>query len=245
MTSEPSQTSLTRHRSLPPPGRAADSCAAWARASRCRCCPRWRRSARWLPSRWPAAAGAAAAAPLRMAFVTFPNGCNLDHWWPTGEGETFELNKTMAPLASVKQQIQVISGLDHLNAEPGPDGAGDHARANATLLTGVRARKTAGPTSSSASRSTRSPPSGRPPHAVSLARTHQRPRPPGQGCDSGYACAYQFNVSWRSEVTPMPPEAESAPALRAALRRRHPRRPHRGVQGPPANAAFHPGLRAR
>jgi hypothetical protein len=157
-----------------------------------------------------AAAGGAstAAAPLRMAFFTFPNGCNLDHWWPTGEGAAFQLNKTMAPLEAVKRQIQVISGLDHLNADPGPDGAGDHARANATLLTGVRARKTAGADiqlgisvdQAAAERighHTRFP---------SLELTSD-PERQAKGCDSGYACAYQYNVSWRSDVTPMPPES--------------------------------------
>lgn len=153
-------------------------------------------------------AGSTAAAPLRMAFVAFPNGCNLDNWWPTGEGKAFELNKTMAPLAKVKEQIQVISGLDHLNAEAGADGAGDHARANATLLTGVRARKTAGAdiqlgvsvdqvAAQRVGNLTRFP---------SLELTSD-PARQAKGCDSGYACAYQFNVSWRSEVTPMPPEA--------------------------------------
>jgi hypothetical protein len=149
-----------------------------------------------------------AAAPLRMAFVTFPNGCNLDHWWPSGEGAAFQLNKTMAPLESVKRQIQVISGLDHLNADPGPDGAGDHARANATLLTGVRARKTAGAdiqlgvsvdqvAAERIGHHTRFP---------SLELTSD-PERQAKGCDSGYACAYQYNVSWRSDVTPMPPES--------------------------------------
>jgi Protein of unknown function (DUF1552) len=167
-----------------------------------------------LPSLVPVRAFAAsealdgAAAPVRMAFVTFPNGCNLDRWWPSGEGTAFELNQTMASLASVKQKIQVISGLDHHNAEPGPDGAGDHARANATLLTGVRARKTAGAdiqlgvsVDQVAARKighlTRFP---------SLELTSD-PHRQSKGCDSGYACAYQFNVSWRSPVTPMPPES--------------------------------------
>jgi hypothetical protein len=26
-------------------------------------------------------------------------------------------------------------------------------------------------------------------------------------CDSGYSCAYQFNISWRDRKVPMPPEA--------------------------------------
>ena len=59
-----------------------------------------------------AAVAGAAAAPLRMAFITFPNGCNLDKWWPTGDGADFKFNQTMQSLASVKQYVQVISGLD-------------------------------------------------------------------------------------------------------------------------------------
>src|SRR3990170_1484324 len=114
----------------------------------------------------------------------------------------------MASLESVKRQIQVISGLDHLNADPGPDGAGDHARANATILTGVRARKTAGAdiqvgisvdqvAAQRVGRRTRFP---------SLELTSDPDRQ-AKGCDSGYACAYQYNVSWRSPNTPMPPES--------------------------------------
>src|SRR2546430_7366180 len=98
------------------------------------------------------AAGAGAAklaatptgAPLRMAFVYFPNGAIQPNWWPKGEGNDFELSATMQPLASLKHQLQILGGMDHVNATPGPDGAGDHARASGTFLTGVRVKKTAG-----------------------------------------------------------------------------------------------------
>jgi len=91
----------------------------------------------------PAATGAAGA-PVRMAFVYFPNGAHQANWWPTGEGKDFTLGKTMQPLEKLKHQIQVLGGLDHKNATPGPDGAGDHARASGSFLTGVRVKKTAG-----------------------------------------------------------------------------------------------------
>jgi hypothetical protein len=153
-----------------------------------------------------AAITAATTAPVRMAFVTFPNGCNLDKWWPTG-GADFQLNETMQPLEGVKQHIQVISGLDHVNAEPGPDGAGDHARANATLLTGVRAKKTAGAdiqlgvsVDQMAARHV-----GHLTRFPSLELTSD-PERQSSNCDSGYACAYQYNVAWRSTNAPMPPE---------------------------------------
>src|SRR5688500_20188223 len=79
-----------------------------------------------------------------MAFVYFPNGAHQANWWPKGEGKDFELAATMQPLAGLKQRLQVLGGLDHVNATPGPDGAGDHARASGTFLTGVRVKKTAG-----------------------------------------------------------------------------------------------------
>src|SRR5262249_49753136 len=88
---------------------------------------------------------AAKVAPVRMAFLYVPNGTIPSVWWPAGEGgKHFELSRTLARLAKVRHQLQVISGLDDLNAEPGPDGAGDHARAGGTFLTGVRIKKTAG-----------------------------------------------------------------------------------------------------
>src|SRR3954470_16998615 len=84
-----------------------------------------------------------AGTPLRMAFVYFPNGAIQPNWWPKGEGKEFELARTMEPLAKEKHQLQIIGGMNHVNPTPGPDGAGDHARASGTFLTGVRVKKTA------------------------------------------------------------------------------------------------------
>ncbi|MBI3415738.1 MAG: DUF1552 domain-containing protein, partial [Verrucomicrobia bacterium] len=65
----------------------------------------------------PGGAGAlatsATGAPLRMAFVYFPNGAIQDAWWPKGEGKDFELSRTMLPLEKLRHQIQVLGGLDH------------------------------------------------------------------------------------------------------------------------------------
>ena len=60
------------------------------------------------------------------------------------EGKDYLLNRTMQPLAQVKDKIQVIGGLTDLSAMAGEDGGGDHARANGTFLTGVRIKKTGG-----------------------------------------------------------------------------------------------------
>jgi Protein of unknown function (DUF1552) len=167
------------------------------------------------PSRLFAAEAAAAGklamaptgAPLRMAFVYFPNGAIQPSWWPKGEGKEFELAKTMEPLAKVKHQLQILGGMDHVNATPGPDGAGDHARASGTFLTGVRVRKTAGSdiqagisidqvAANQIGHLTRFP---------SLELTCDAVRKSGN-CDSGYSCAYQYNLAWRSPTTPVAPE---------------------------------------
>lgn len=155
-----------------------------------------------------ATATTSTGAPLRTAYCYFPNGVNQNHWWPQGSGSNFSLNRTMQPLEAVKEKLQILGGLDHINATAGKDGAGDHARASATFLTGERARKTAGRDIQAGvsidqliareiGHLTRFP---------SLELTCDTGRKSGR-CDSGYACAYQYNISWQSPNTPVAPEA--------------------------------------
>src|SRR6187401_3334293 len=79
----------------------------------------------------------ASGAPLRAAFLFFPNGAIPRGWWPKEPGKDFELSRTLQPLEVVRDHIQALGGLDQHEAEPGPDGAGDHARGNSVFLTGV------------------------------------------------------------------------------------------------------------
>jgi hypothetical protein len=155
----------------------------------------------------PGPAVTASGAPLRMAFVYFPNGANQQNWWPSGEGANFALGPTMQPLASLRDKIQIVGGLDLHEAEPGNDGGGDHARANASFLTGVRARKTDGSdihvgvsvdqvAAKHVGSTTRFP---------SLELSCDAVHKAGH-CDTGYSCAYQYNISWQSPSTPMTPE---------------------------------------
>jgi Protein of unknown function (DUF1552) len=151
----------------------------------------------------------ASGAPLRTAFVYFPNGAIQPTWWPkAGENtQDFTLNRTMRPLEPVKHRIQVFSGLDQVNATPGPDGPGDHARASGTFLTGVRVRKTAG-ANIHAGVSIDQVIANRVGHLTrfpSLELSCDAVRKSGN-CDSGYSCAYQYNLAWRSPTTPVPPE---------------------------------------
>ncbi len=147
-------------------------------------------------------------APLRTAFIYVPNGVNTAHWWPSAGGERdFVLGDSLASLDPHREHIQIVSGLGHENARANGDGAGDHARASATFLTGMQARKTAG-------RDIRVGRSVDQLIATHAGADHRLPSLElsceGQrlsgNCDSGYSCAYQFNLSWRTESQPMPPE---------------------------------------
>ncbi len=82
--------------------------------------------------------------PRRMAFIYHPNGVNVERWRVADEGEAFALSPTLTPLEELREHVQLLSGLEHANATAGGDGAGDHARAGTTFLTGARARKTGG-----------------------------------------------------------------------------------------------------
>lgn len=156
----------------------------------------------------PQIATTASGAPLRMAFLYVPNGVNKKKWKPTGAGSAYQLGPSLEPLTPYRDDFQIISKLEQKNGWAGPDGAGDHARANASILTGARPKKTAGAdirvgvsVDQVAARQladvTR---------FASLELSCDGVRKSGS-CDSGYSCAYQFNLSWRSENTPVAPES--------------------------------------
>lgn len=144
--------------------------------------------------------------PRRMAFVYVPNGVNMSDWTPSGVGDSFELPMILEPLRPVQKDILVLSGLAHDKARPNGDGAGDHARASATFLTACQAKKTDGAdikvgVSVDQVAALRV---GDQTRLRSLELGCDRGQQSGN-CDSGYSCAYSFNVSWRTPSTPMPP----------------------------------------
>lgn len=153
----------------------------------------------------------ATGAPVRAAFLFFPNGAIPSAWWPKGEGNDFELSPTLAPLEKIRSHIQVLGGLDQKSAYGGPDGAGDHARGNGVWLTGVRLKKSA--TDLHAGVSIDQAIASEIGHLTrfrSLELSSDAIRTSG-ACDSGYACAYQYNLSWSSATTPV--AAESNPRM--------------------------------
>jgi hypothetical protein len=157
----------------------------------------------------PRRVAAAATAPLRMAFLYVPNGVNVHEWFPTGEGSNYQLSNTLKALEPHRSEFSIVGGLAQDKARANGDGGGDHARSYASFLTGVQPKKTAGSdihlgisvdqiAANKLGHLTKLP---------SLELSTDGQRSAGK-CDSGYSCAYQFNLSWRNETTPLNPEMD-------------------------------------
>lgn len=145
--------------------------------------------------------------PTRMAYIFVPNGVHLDRWTPTREGTDFEMPPILEPLNSLREDLLVISGLTHDKGRANGDGAGDHARSASVFLTGSQPVKTNGADIRSgisvdqvAARAI-----GKNTRLPSLELAIDQGRNSGN-CDSGYSCAYSFNISWAGESTPMSKE---------------------------------------
>ncbi|MGD8339451.1 MAG: DUF1552 domain-containing protein [Gammaproteobacteria bacterium] len=156
-----------------------------------------------LDSMLPAFAADAANAPPRLGFVYAGNGIVHEHWTPKTEGTEFELTRNLASLGKVRDQLNVVSGLAHLEADTKGDGTGDHPRASAAWLTGVHAYDRTRPgvevklATSADQLAARVIGRDTPLPSIELSID-----PPMQGaCDAG-DCFYVNTVSWRSETTP-------------------------------------------
>ncbi|MES2735947.1 MAG: DUF1552 domain-containing protein [Verrucomicrobiota bacterium] len=156
-----------------------------------------------------AAAKAPARAPMRAAWLYIPNGVNVKQWFPTGEGTSYELSPTLKEIERHRNEFMVVSGLAQDKARSHGNGGGDHARATSTFLTGCMPKKTAGSdiqlgvsvdqiAAQKIGHLTRLP---------SLELSTDGQRSSGR-CDSGYSCAYQFNLAWKNETMPMAPEMD-------------------------------------
>ena len=140
----------------------------------------------------------------RVGVVYVPNGINMHQWTPSNVGVIDSLPSTLSPLTRHMDVTQVISGLTHDKARPNGDGAGDHARACATFLTGRQAKKSEGQiyVGKSFDQVLAEHYNGKT-RFDSLQFSGDKSQVAGQ-CDSGYSCAYQFALSWKSATLPMP-----------------------------------------
>ena len=141
--------------------------------------------------------------PIRTAFIFVPNGVNMEHWVPTGT----EYPSALKPLESLKNYINVMSGLTQKNAFALGDGAGDHARSASAWLTGCHPKKTSGANIKAGISIDQilAKEFGDKTRFGSLELGCERGGLAGD-CDSGYSCAYSNSVSWRTESTPVAKE---------------------------------------
>ena len=144
----------------------------------------------------------------RLGFIYIANGVIQDQWNPATTGAGFELTPLLQPLARVREHINVLSGLSHLQADTFGDGTGDHPRASAVWLTGVHAYDRAQPGVEVRLATTADQLAAR-----EIGKTSRIPslelsvdQPTQGGCDSG-DCFYINTVSWRNETTPNPTES--------------------------------------
>src|SRR4051812_9734434 len=155
--------------------------------------------ARLLGQETARAAVGAKGFPKRLAYVYVPNGMNMADWTPKTFGADYEMPAILAKVAEHRNDLLVVSGLGHAQAQASLDGGADHARASATYLTGCRAFKTEGTdvrlgisadqiAANHIGQQTRLP---------SLELSCDRGARTGT-CDTGFSCIYQFNISWKS-----------------------------------------------
>jgi len=148
--------------------------------------------------------------PIRMAFMQVTNWIknHKNEWSPKAEGPLTEMTRILEPLAGVKDNLVVMSGLDSqqaagLDFEVG----GDHPRACTAWLTGTHAKMTSGAdlragisVDQIAAREF-----GKETQVASLEIGMESPEVVG-ACESAYGCAYYNTISWRNENTPLPME---------------------------------------
>ncbi len=145
------------------------------------------------------AAEGAAKPPVRLAWIFFPNGTNPREWEPTIEGPDWDVKPSLEALAEHRKDFSIISGLAQVNARSLGDGPGDHARSAAAFLTGAHPLKTAGANMRVGKSADQyaAEQYGRDTRLPSIELGTERGRAAGS-CDSGYACAYSNNISWKT-----------------------------------------------
>src|SRR5437762_8978283 len=147
-----------------------------------------------------AAAKAAARSTPRLSCIYVPNGMLQECWTPVGEGRSFEFSQILSGLSSFRENLLVVTGLAHRQAESLGDGNADHHRAAAAWLTGIHAT-----TRNAGSREIRLGTSMDQVAAAVIGKDTRLPSlelsletPSSISCDSGADCFYSNTISWRT-----------------------------------------------
>ena len=157
---------------------------------------------------------AAAATPARrIGFVYLPNGVamnfkGINYWKPAAVGADFPMSQILAPLEAFRNQMVVVSGTTHHQADVLHDGAnGDHTRGTSTWLTGVHPKHTEGAdvlngiSADQIAAGVLGKDTSLPSLELGTDLNHL-----AGNCENGYSCVYMNTLSWSSPTTPLPTE---------------------------------------
>lgn len=143
--------------------------------------------------------------PRRLVAFYVPCGIHMANWTPAATGANYTLTPILAPLAPVKSDVLVLSGLANLPARP--DGAGDHASGTGSFITARHVVKTNGAGISNGISMDQA--------AANVLKQYTKFPSLELGvigggssgdCDSGYSCAYANNIAWANATTPLAKE---------------------------------------
>src|SRR5215510_13815935 len=151
----------------------------------------------------------AAGAPVRRLGVIYtPNGATMASWTPTSPGpQLVELSPTLSPLAALRDQVIVPTGLSQKQAESQNDGNGEHSRGQTTWLSGVHPKRTEGADVQAGTTVDQIAAQyiGKDTPLLSIEMALEQNYLVGN-CDNGYSCVYWNTISWRTPTTPLPME---------------------------------------
>ena len=141
--------------------------------------------------------------PARMITVFTGNGIHMQTWTPSTTGANYSLPATLQPLAAVKNDMLVLTGIE--NAPGKPSGAGDHGSGSGAFLTCVQVRRSTSDLYAAVSMDqVAAKKIGGATRFASLELGIDAGGGVGGNCDNNYSCAYLRNISWSSPSTPMP-----------------------------------------
>lgn len=143
-------------------------------------------------------------APIRSAFIYFPNGVWEKAWVPEKAGNDFALPPSLEPLAELRSEVLVLSGLDKKHSHGG-DG---HYAKTANFLTGMPVAKTTGKDISSGGISVDQLIAQHVGNQTPLPSLELGTEPVISGIDSnvGYTRLYGSHISWQTPTRPLAKE---------------------------------------
>lgn len=160
----------------------------------------------WMGSLLPGRAlgDEASKPPIRSAFIYFPNGVWEKSWVPEQTGRDYQLSPSLEPIAEIRDDVLVLSGLDKKHSHGG-DG---HYAKTANFLTGMHVTKTTGKDISSGGISIDQLIAQQTRAFTPLPSLELGTEPVITGIDSnvGYTRLYGSHISWESPTRPVAKE---------------------------------------